>query len=73
MHSTIKRFKTKSGQSNITYIDIRKDTSMDKNAIPKTLPQEEWKIIKNPVLEKKCIMKRNQRHLNQSQGTLCII
>ena len=29
MHSTIRKFKTKNGQSNITYIDIPKDTSMD--------------------------------------------
>ena len=41
MHYTIRIFKTKNGQSNITYIDIQKDTSMDWNEIPKTLPQEE--------------------------------
>ena len=39
MHSTIRKFKTKNGQSNITYIDIPKDTSMDWNDIPKTLPK----------------------------------
>ena len=40
MHSTIRKFKTKNRQSNITYIDILKDTSMDWNDTPKTLPKE---------------------------------
>ena len=73
MHSTIRKFKTKNGQSNITYIDIPKDTSMDWNEIPKTLPKEEWKRIEDPVMVEKYIMERNKRHLNQAQGTPCTI
>lgn len=37
-HLSIRKFKTKNGQSNITYIDILKDISMDWNEIPKKLP-----------------------------------
>ena len=73
MHSTIRKFKTKNGQSNITYIDIPKDTSMDWNDIPKTLPKEEWKRIEDPALVEKYIIERNKRHLNQAQGTPCTI
>ena len=43
IYSTRKRYKTKSSQNNITYIDIPKDTSMDWNKIPEKLPQEELK------------------------------
>ena len=60
MHSTIQKFKTKNGQSNITYIDIIKDTSMDWNDIPKTLPKEEWKRIEDPALMEKYIIERNK-------------
>ena len=73
MHSTIREFKKKNGQSNITYIDIPKDTSMDWNYIPKTLPKEEWKRIEDPVLVEKYIIEHNKRHLNQAQGTPCTI
>ena len=73
MHSTIRKFKTRHGQSNITYIDIPKDTSMDWNEIPKKLPTEEWKRIEDPILVEKYIIERNKRHLNQAQGTPCTI
>jgi len=73
MHSIIRKFKTRHGQSNITYIDIPKDTSMDWNEIPKNIPTEEWKRIEDPILVKKYILERNKRHLNQAQGTPCTI
>ena len=73
MHATIRKFKTRHGQSNITYVDIPKDTSMDWNEIPKKLPTEEWKRIEDPILVEKYIIKRNKRHLNQVQGTPCTI
>ena len=73
MHSTIRKFKTKNGQSNITYIDIPKDTSMDWNEIPKTLRKEDWKRIEDPVMVEQYIIERNKRHLNQAQGTPCTI
>ena len=73
MHSTIKKFKIRNGQSNITYIDITKDTSVDWNETLKKLPQEEWKRIEDPVLVEKYIIERNKRHLNQAQGTSCTI
>ena len=69
MHSTIRKSKTRNGQSNITYIDISKDTSMDWNEIPITLPQEEWKVIEDPLKVEIYIIERNRRHLNQAQGT----
>ena len=34
MRLTIKKIKTKNGQSNITYIDISNDTTMEWNEIP---------------------------------------
>ena len=43
MHLTILKFRTRNRQSNITYIDTPKDTSIDWNEIPKIFPQEEWK------------------------------
>ena len=73
MHSTIRKFKTRYGQSNITYIDIPKDTSMDWNEIPKKLPTEEWERIEDPILVEKYIIERNKRHLNLAQGTPCTI
>ena len=73
IHSTIKKFKTRHGQSNITYIDIPKDTSMDWNEILKKLPQEAWKRTENPVLVEKYIIECNKRHVNQAQGTPCTI
>ena len=73
MHSTIRKFKTKNGQSNITYIDIPKDTSMDWNDITKTLPKEDWKRIEDPVMVEQYIIERNKQHLNQAQGTPCTI
>ena len=73
MHSTIRKFKTRYGQSNITYIDIPKDTSMDWNEIPKKLPTEEWERIEDPILVEKYIIERNKRHLNPAQGTPCTI
>ena len=73
MHSTIRKFKTRHGQSNKTYIDIPKDTSMDWNEMPKKLPQEEWKRIEDPELVEKYIIERNKRRLNQAEGTPCTI
>ena len=73
MHSTIRKFKSRNGQSNITYIDIPKDKSMDWNEIPKKLPAEEWKRIEDPILVEKYIIERNKRHLNQAQETPCTI
>ena len=73
MHSTIRKFKTRHGQSNITYIDIPKDTSMDWNEIPKKLPKEEWKRIEYPLLVDKYTIEHNERHRNQVQGTPCTI
>ena len=73
MHSTIRKLKKRHEQSNITYIDIPKDTSIDWNEIPKKLPQEEWKRIEDPVLVVKYIIERNKRYLNQAQGTPCTI
>ena len=73
MHYTIRKFKTKNGQSNITYIDIPKDISVDWNEIPNTLPKEDWKRIEDPVLVEQYIIERNKRHLNQVQGTPCTI
>ena len=67
IHSTIRKFKTRNGQSNINYIDIPKDTSMDWNEIPKKLPKEEWKRIKDPVMVEKYIIERNRKYLNQAQ------
>ena len=71
--SIIRKFKKINGQSNITYIDIPKDTSMDWNAIPKKLQEEEWKRIEDSVMVEKYIIERNRRHLNQVQGTPCTI
>ena len=71
--SIIRKFKKINGQSNITYIDIPKDTSMDWNEIPKTLPQEEWNRIVDPVMVEIFIIERNRRHLNQIQGAPCTI
>ena len=48
MHLTILKFKTRNGQSNITYIDTPKDTSIGWNEIPKILPQEEWERNRIP-------------------------
>ena len=48
MHLTILKFKTRNGQSNITYIDTPKDTSIGWNEIPKILPQEEWERNRRP-------------------------
>ena len=73
MHSTIRKFKSRHGQRNITYIDIPKDTSMDWNEIPKKLPTEEWKRIEDVILVEKYIIERNKRHLNQAQGIPCTI
>ena len=73
MHSTIQKFKTRNRQSNITYIDISKDTSMDWNEILKKLPKEEWKRIEYPIMVEKYIIERNRRHLHQAQGILCTI
>ena len=73
MNSTIRKFKTRHGQSNITYIDIPKYTSMDWNEIPKKLPTEEWKRIEDPILVEEYIIERNKRHLNRAQGTPCTI
>ena len=73
IYSTIQQFKTRNGQSNITYIDIPKDTLIDWNEIPKKLPQEEWKRIEDPVMVEKYIIERNRRHHNQEQGTPCTI
>ena len=67
IHSTIRKFKTRNGQININYIDIPKDTSMDWNEIPKKLPKEEWKRIKDPVMVEKYIIERNRKRLNQAQ------
>ena len=50
MHSTMRKFKTRHRQRNITYIDTPKNTSMDWNEIPKKLPREEWKRIVDLVL-----------------------
>ena len=41
---------------------------MDWNEIPKTLLQEEWKRIEDPVMVEKYIIERNRLHLNQAQG-----
>ena len=73
MHSTIRKFKTRNGQNNITYIDIPKDMSMDWNEIPKTLPQEEWKRIEDSFMVEKYIIGRIRWYLNQAQGTPCTI
>ena len=73
MYSTIRKFKTRDGQSSLIYIDIPKDTSMDWNEIPKTLPQEEWNRIVDPVMVEIFIIERNRRHLNQIQGAPCTI
>ena len=73
IHSTIRKFKTRNGQSNINYIDIPKDTSMDWNEIPKKLPKEEWKRIEDLVMVEKYIIERNRRHLNQAQRIPCTI
>ena len=73
IYSTIQQFKTRNGQSNITYIDIPKDTMIDWNEIPKKLPQEEWKRIEDPVMVEKYIIECNRRHLNQAQGIPCTI
>ena len=73
IHSTTRKFKTKNEQRNITYIDIPKDTSMDWNKRPKTLPQEEWKRIEDPVMVEKYIIERSRRHLNHTQGIPCTI
>ena len=53
MHLTIKNFKTKNGQSNITYIDISNDTTMNWNEIPQRLPTEAWKRIEYLVMVEK--------------------
>ena len=73
MHSTIKIFKIKNEQSNITYIDNSKDTSMDWNEIPNNLHQEEWKRIEDLVMVEKHITELNRRHLNQVYGIPCTI
>ena len=41
---------------------------MDWNEIPKTLLQEEWKRIEDPVMVENYIIERNRLHLNQTQG-----
>ena len=55
----INRFKTKHSQSNITYIDIPKDTLMDWNFIPKKITQEERKIIEDPLMTERFMIERN--------------
>ena len=73
IYSSIKIFKTKNSQSNITYIDIPKDLSMDWNEIPNKFPQEELKRIEDTVMIEQCIIERNRRHLNQTKGILYTI
>lgn len=53
MHSTIKRYKTTSSQSNIAYINVPKDAQMNWDEIPKKLPQKYWKIIEDLVMIRK--------------------
>ena len=46
INSTINIFKSKNNQSNITYIDIPKDTSINWNEIPKKLPKKSGKKLR---------------------------
>ena len=46
---------------------------MNRNVIPKKLPQEEWKIFEDPVLVGKYIIERNKRHHNQVKNSPCTI
>ena len=73
MHSTIRKFKTSHGQSNITYIDIPKDKSIDWKEILNKFPTEDWKRIEDPILVNNYIIEHNKRHPNQAQGTPCTI
>ena len=59
IHSTSIDSKTKHSQSNITYIDIPKDTLMYWNFIPKKITQEERKIIEDPLMIETFIIERN--------------
>ena len=72
-HNFIRSFSKQSDKSGITYIDIPKDHSIDRNNIPQKTPPEYWERVTLPAIIERYIIKRNNRHLHQAYGTPCII